>query len=248
MELVYGKELNKGLFPEGSAFCPGCMHSTINKIIGEVLTENGWIEDTIMVMPIGCACNTIRYMDVDMVRSLHGRAAAVATGVKRIRKDKIVLTYQGDGDAAAIGGLETFYAANRGEPFTAIVVNNQIYGMTGGQMSPCTLVGQESTTGERLSMHAGYPVRCAEMIGQLEAVGFAGRFAVHTPKHILQTKAAIKKAIDLQINENKYSFIEILSACPVNWHIKPEDGPKTIEERVLQVFPLGVYKDATKEV
>ena len=247
MDLIYGKELNKALFDHASGFCPGCMHPLINKILGEVLTENNWIEDTIMVMPIGCGCNTVRYMDVDMVRGLHGRAAAVATGAKRVRKDKIIITYQGDGDAAAIGGLETFYAANRGEPFTAIMVNNQIFGMTGGQMSPCTLVGQQTTTGERLAMHAGYPVHCAEMISQLPAVGFCGRFSVHTPKHILQTKAAIKKALELQINEEKYSFIEIVSACPVNWHINPENGPRTIEERVLPEFPIGVFKDCAKE-
>ncbi|HWQ51174.1 MAG TPA: thiamine pyrophosphate-dependent enzyme [Terriglobales bacterium] len=248
MELIYGKELNKAVVKGASAFCPGCMHSTANKILGEVLTENNWIEDTIMVMPIGCACNSIRYMDVDMVRGLHGRAGAVATGVKRIRKDKIVIAYQGDGDAAAIGGLETFYAANRGEPFTVIMINNQIYGMTGGQMSPCTLVGQDTETGERIDMHAGYPVKCAEMIAQLPAVGFSGRFSLHTPGHILQAKKAIKDAIELQINDGKYSFVEILSACPVNWRIKPEDGPKTIESRVLPVFPLGIFKDCRKEV
>ncbi len=247
MELIYGKELNKALLPVGSSFCPGCMHSTANKILGEVLTENNLIEDAIMVMPIGCACNTLRYMDVDMVRGLHGRDGAVATGVKRMRKDKIVITYQGDGDAAAIGGLETFYAANRGEAITVIMVNNQIYGMTGGQMSPCSLIGQESTTGERLNMHAGYPVKCAELLAQLPATGFVGRFALHTPKHIMQAKNAIKTAIELQINENKYSFIELISACPVNWGIRPEDGPKTIEERVLPVFPLGVFKDCRKE-
>lgn len=240
MKLIYSK--NSALEPVASSYCPGCMHSTATKIFTEVIAENNWIEDTILVLPIGCAVNSPTYVNLDMVQCLHGRAAAVATGIKRCRKDKIVITYQGDGDAVSIGGLESFYAANRGEPFTTIMINNQIYGMTGGQMSPTTLVGQKSSTGIRTPENFGYPVKAAEIIASLEAPGFVARCSLHTPKHILDAKKVIKKAIELQVNEKKYSFIELISACPTTWKIAPEEGPEYVEEKVLPIYPLGIFK------
>jgi 2-oxoglutarate ferredoxin oxidoreductase subunit beta len=242
MEKIYG--VPRGLRDEEVGFCPGCMHPQANKIIAEVLDENDWVGDAIIMVPVGCSLYISRYFNIDTIQSAHGRAAATAIGAKRMRKDKLVISYQGDGDAAAIGFSETFFAANRGEPISVIMINNQVYGMTGGQMSPTTLLGQRSTTtvkGRDIKA-AGYPVHMAEIIANLKAPAYVGRFSLHTPKHILQTKKAIEKAFRLQLEENKYSFIEVLSACPTNWGISPRKGPQYMEEKVIPEFPLGEFK------
>ena len=205
--------------------------------MGSAITVNG----------VGCGLNLHGVLTWDLFQCPHGRAAAVASGVKHAQRDKLVFTYQGDGDACCIGVGETFHAASRLEPFTQIMINNQIYGMTGGQTSPTTLIGQRTTTsgeGGRDPVRTGFPTRMAEVIAGLEGSAFVGRFALHTPKNILQTKKALEKAFRLQLEKNRYSFLEILSMCPTNWNIPTMQTPKYIEEKVLPVFPLGVFKDA----
>lgn len=185
------------------------------------------------------------YFEIDSIQSAHGRAAATAIGAKRMSPDNLIFTYQGDGAASAIGFLETFSAANRGEPITAIMINNQIYGMTGGQTSPTTLLGQKTVTtykGGRDPVREGYPVHMAELLASLEAPAYVARVSLHTPKHILQAEKAIEKAFRLQVEENKYSFIEILSTCPTNWGIHPRKAPEYVEKFVLSEFPLGEFK------
>ncbi len=245
MEKIYGK--SKGLLPVSSGYCPGCMHSTAHKLIAEVLEEKDLLDDVILVLPVGCSILATNYFDFDMLCSLHGRAAANAVGLKHAQKDKVILSYQGDGDASSIGLAESFYAANRGDPITVIMINNQIYGMTGGQVSPCSLVGQSTTTTPqgRDPQSIGYPVHMAEIIGSLKAPKFVGRFALHTPRHILDAKKAIAKGIDIQIHQNGYSFIELLSACPTNWGIPTDKTPQYMEEHVIPEFPLGVVRDVS---
>jgi len=232
-----------------NAFCPGCMHSTAHKIICEVLDEMNLRGKCVIVLPVGCAVNSHEYFNTDMLGCLHGRAAATAVGLKHAQKDKLIISYQGDGDAASIGLAESFYAANRGDPITVIMVNNQIYGMTGGQMSPCTLVGQKATTAihGRNPAVVGYPVHVAEMLAALTATSFVARYSLHDVKHILEAKKGIAKAFDIQLNHNGYSFIELLAACPTNWGIDPSQGPKWMVEKTIPEFPLGVFK-SLKEV
>jgi len=242
MEILYKK--SEGLRQNGSGYCPGCMHSTANKIIAELLEEKGILGKAIIVLPVGCAILSNFYFNCDILGSLHGRAAANAVGLKHAQKDKLVLSYQGDGDAASIGLAETFYAANRGEPITVIVINNQIYGMTGGQLSPCTLVGQKATTAinGRDPAVSGYPVHVPEILATLPATSYVARFALNTPKNILQAKRGISLAMDIQLRDKGYSYIELLSACPTNWGIKPELAPRYMEEYVFPVFPIGEFK------
>lgn len=242
MELVYTK--SKGLRPVSSGYCPGCMHSTAHKIIAEVLEEKGLLGKAIIVLPVGCAILATDYFNIEMLGSLHGRAAANAVGLKHTQKDKLVVTYQGDGDAASIGWAETFYTANRGEPITVIMINNQIYGMTGGQLSPCTLVGQKATTAihGRDPEVSGYPVHVPELLATLPAVHYSARFALHTPKHILQAKKGLALAMDVQLEDKGYSYVELLSACPTNWGVPTEETPKYMEEYVFPVFPVGEFK------
>jgi 2-oxoglutarate ferredoxin oxidoreductase subunit beta len=242
-KLVYG--ISEGMQQDKeNTFCPGCMHSTAHKIITEVLDELNMREKSVIVLPVGCAVNSHTYFNFDMIGCLHGRAGAVAVGLKHAQPDKLIFTYQGDGDAAGIGLNETFYAANRGDPITVIVINNQIYGMTGGQMSPCTLVGQKSTTTVkgRDPGKVGYPVHVPEILATLPATSYVARFALNNPKNILAAKSGIKKAFKLQMEKKAYSFIELLSACPTNWGISPELGPQWMEEKVFPVFPVGEFK------
>lgn len=242
MEKIYGK--SKSLMDVGSQYCPGCMHSTAHKIIAELMDEMNLREEVCMVLPVGCSILAGMYWNFDMIYSLHGRASAVATGFKRSRQNQPVIVYQGDGDAASIGIAETIYAANRGEAITVIMINNQIYGMTGGQTSPTTLIGQKTTTAiyGRDVETMGYPIKMAEVIAQLGAPKYVARVALHTPKHILQAKKAIKKGLEIQINEKGYSFIEILSACPTNWKVPTDETPEYMEKYVIPEFPLGVFK------
>ena len=240
MEKVYG--IPEGLHDQKTSFCPGCTHPTAIKILVEVLNELGIRGETVMALPIGCMLNGNGTYEIDTVQCLHGRAAAVATGFTRMNPDLITLAYQGDGDAMSIGMAESFYAANRGEKMTSIVINNQIYGMTGGQMSPTTLVDQRSTTGVRDPNLAGFPVHFPEILATLYAPGYVARAALYTPADIFKAKECLKKAIRCQIEFGKYSYIELLSFCPTNWGVAPKNCKQYCEEKVLPVFPVGEFK------
>ena len=230
-------------------YCPGCMHGLITKLIAQVIDELAIAENTICVLPVGCSTLGRNYWNLDMVSSAHGRAPAVATGIKRCRQDVFVLSYQGDGDLAAIGLSEIIHAANRGENFTTIFVNNSIYGMTGGQMAPTTLIGQKTTTTKqgRSAAMAGYPIKMCEQICQLEAPVYVARFATNSPSNIIKAKAGIKKAFMLQLEGKGFSFVEILSNCPTNWGMSPSDSLDYMEEYTIKQFPLGVFKELKEE-
>ncbi len=226
-------------------YCPGCGHSIIHRLIAEVIEELNIGEITIGVPPAGCAVLAYNYFDIDMGEAAHGRSPAVATGVKRALPDRIVFSYQGDGDIAAIGTAETIHAANRGENITVVFVNNSCYGMTGGQMAPTTLLGQETTTtpGGRVSRLHGHPIDLSEMIGLARGSVYIERTSVHSVKHILKTKKALKKAFQNQVDGKGFSLVEILSPCPTNWKLSPLDSCTRIEEEIMMVFPLKVIKD-----
>lgn len=242
MKTVYQKnELLQGEIK----FCPGCGHGIVNKLIAEVLSENGWAGKAIECLCIGCAINMTEYVNWDILACPHGRAAAVATGVSRVNKDAVVFTYQGDGDAGGIGLAETFHAASRGEGFVQIVVNNQIYGMTGGQTSCMTLVGQKTTTSGpngRDPEKTGYPTHLAEALAPIEAAGLVARCAVHSPKEIIRTKKILERAFRLQQEQHKYSYVEIVSMCPTDLHMPADKMPAYIQNTVLPVFPVGEFK------
>ena len=228
-----------------SGFCPGCMHSTINKLIGEVLDEMNLVENTVEIVGIGCGTLNLLYRQNDQAVVAHGRACAVATGFKRCSPDKLVFTYQGDGDLASIGLTETVYAANRGENITVITVNNSIYGMTGGQMAPTTLVGQKSTTSPRGRMmeDVGAPLHTIELLNTLKAPVFLARVSCNTPANIKKAKAAIKKAFQYQLEGRGFTLVEFISNCPTNWNLTPLKSLKFMEENTLKEFPLGIYRD-----
>ena len=228
-------------------YCPGCGHSIIHRLTAEVIDELGIRERTVGVPPAGCAVLAYNYFDVDMGEAPHGRALAVATGIKRARPDLVVFTYQGDGDIAAIGTAETIHAANRGERLTAIFVNNGVYGMTGGQMAPTTLIGQTTTTTQRgrAPLRDGYPLDLSQMLAVAAGSVYVARTSVASPKSILKTKKAIKKAFQVQMNDLGFALVEILSQCPTNWKLSPVDSCKWIEEEVVKSYPLGVIKDTT---
>jgi len=228
-------------------YCPGCGHGIIHRLIGEVIDELGIREKTIGVPPAGCAVLAYDYIDVDMGEAPHGRAIAVATGIKRARPDLIVFTYQGDGDIAAIGTAETIHAANRGERLSAIFVNNGVYGMTGGQMAPTTLLGQITTTtpGGRSPLRDGFPLDLSQMLAVAGGSVYIERTAVTSPKNIIRTKKAIKKAFRVQMDDLGFALVEILSQCPVNWKLSPVEACRHVEEEVVKSYPLGVIKDTT---
>ena len=230
-------------------YCPGCGHSIIHRLTAEVIDELGIRERTVGVPPAGCAVLAYNYFDVDMGEAPHGRAIAVATGIKRARPDLVVFTYQGDGDIAAIGTAETIHAANRGERLTAIFVNNGVYGMTGGQMAPTTLIGQTTTTTQRgrAPLRDGYPLDLSQMLGVAAGSVYVARTSVTSPKSILKTKKAIKKAFQVQMNDLGFALVEILSQCPTNWKLSSVDSCKRIEEEVVKTYPLGVIKDTTEK-
>jgi 2-oxoglutarate ferredoxin oxidoreductase subunit beta len=228
-------------------YCPGCGHSIIHRLVAEVIDELGIREKTVGVPPAGCAVLAYNYIDVDMGEAPHGRAVAVATGIKRSRPDLIVFTYQGDGDIAAIGTAETVHAANRGERLTVIFVNNGVYGMTGGQMAPTTLLGQTTTTtpGGRTPLRDGFPVDLSQMLAVARGSVYIERTSVTSPKNIIKTKKAVKKAFQTQIDNLGFSLVEILSPCPTNWKLSPVDSCKRIEGEVVKTYPLMVIKDTT---
>ena len=229
-------------------YCPGCHHGIIHRLVAETIDELGVQEKTILVGSIGCSVRSPEYFDVDSIGCLHGRAPATATGVKRTQPDKVVFTYQGDGDLAAIGTAEIIHAAARGENITVIFVNNAIYGMTGGQMAPTTMEGQitQTTPYGRDHLQAGNPINMAEMLGVMTGPSFITRTSVHTPKNILDTKKAIKKAFENQINGLGFSMVEVLSTCPTNWGMSPVDAGKWVGSKMIPQYPLGVFKDVTK--
>jgi 2-oxoglutarate ferredoxin oxidoreductase subunit beta len=226
-------------------YCPGCGHSILHRLVAEVLEELDIGERTIGIPPAGCAVLAYHYFDVDMGEAPHGRGAAVATGVKRVLPDRIVFSYQGDGDIAAIGTAETIHAANRGENVTVIFVNNACYGMTGGQMAPTTLIGQNSTTtpGGRDVKRDAAPIDLSEMLAIARGSVYIERTAINSPKNIRRTKRALTKAFKIQMAGLGFSLIEVLSPCPVNWKMSPVDATKWIDDTMTQTFPLKVIKD-----
>src|SRR5512136_695789 len=230
-------------------YCAGCGHSIIHRVICEVIDELGIRGITIGVPPAGCAVLAYNYFDVDMLEAPHGRGCAVATGVKRVLPDRIVFSYQGDGDLAAIGTAETLHAANRGENITVIFINNAVYGMTGGQMAPTTILGQKTTTSPvgRENTLDGYPVKVSEIFSMLPGTAYIERCTVNSPANILKTRKAIRKAFQYQIDGRGFSLIEILSPCPTNWKMTPVDSWRWIDEVMSQQFPLGVIKDVLAE-
>jgi len=225
-------------------YCPGCTHGVAHRLIAEVLDEMGLAEKTIGVAPVGCSVFAYNYFDTDFVEASHGRAPAMATGIKRLLPDRIVFTYQGDGDLASIGMAEIMHAAGRGENITVVFINNAIYGMTGGQMAPTTLPGQKTTSspnGRDVEMQ-GYPLKMCEMIATLDGAGYIVRRSLHDPKNIRLAKKAIRTAFETQVHGLGFSMVELLSTCPTNWNISPVESLKWVEEHMLPVFPLGDYK------
>ena len=226
-------------------YCPGCTHGIIHRLVAEVMDELGIEGNSVGVFPVVCSVLAYNYFECDMVGAPHGRAPAVATGVKRARPDSVVFTYQGDGDLAAIGTCETVHAAARGENITVIFVNNTIYGMTGGQMAPTTMPGQvtQTTPYGREPEIQGYPVKMCEMLSTLEGTALAQRVSVDNPAHIREAKKAIKKAFENQINKKGFSIVEVLSTCPTNWGMSPVEALERARTEMIPYFPLGVYKD-----
>ncbi|BBB93075.1 MAG TPA: thiamine pyrophosphate-dependent enzyme [Methylomusa anaerophila] len=225
-------------------YCPGCHHGIIQRLVAEVIDELGVHAKAIAVAPVGCSVLLYEYFSFDACGAAHGRAPAVATGVKRVHPDAVVFTYQGDGDLAAIGCAEIIHAAARGEKITTIYVNNAIYGMTGGQMAPTTLVGQVTTTSPygRNAETAGHPVKVAEMLATLDGAKFIARAAVNTPANMTKAKLAIKKAFEVQLNGEGFSLVELLSTCPTNWGMSPIEASKWLQDKMIPYYPLGIYK------
>ncbi|MEW5945178.1 MAG: thiamine pyrophosphate-dependent enzyme [bacterium] len=228
-------------------YCAGCGHSIAHRVIAEVIHEMGIADRTIGVPPAGCAVLAYNYFDVDMTEAPHGRGAAVATGIKRAFPEGVVFTYQGDGDLAAIGTAEIIHAANRGERITAIFINNAVYGMTGGQMAPTTLLNMRTTTSPagRDARREGYPIRVCELLAHFDGACYIERTAVNSPRNIRRTKKAVRKAFQTQIDDLGFSLVEILSPCPTNWKMKPMDAWKWIDEVMSVQYPIGVIKDTT---
>ena len=231
-------------------YCPGCTHGIIHRLVAEVIDELGIEGKTIGVAPVGCSVLAYNYFACDMVEAAHGRAPAVATGLKRSDPDNhIVFTYQGDGDLASIGTAETVHAAARNENITIIFVNNAIYGMTGGQMAPTSLPGQVTQTSPygRDTDHCGFPVKVSEMLSQLDGASYIERVAVNNVKNVRNAKKAIKKAFQNQIDKKGFSLVEVISTCPTNWGMTPEKALEWVDEKMIPYYPLGVYKDRSAE-
>ncbi len=245
MEKVYQRPY--GTMPVMSGYCPGCLHTLATKLIAEAVEALGQNDNALHVLPVGCAALGLMYWRGDMVGAAHGRAPAVATGVKRCCPERLVFTYQGDGDLAAIGLAEIIAAANRGEQFTVIFANNSTYGMTGGQMAPTTLIGQKSTTSlqGRDPQTTGYPMKMSELIAALEAPCFVARHALDNPKHIRAARKGIQKAFELQLAHKGFTFVELLTNCPTNWGMSPLDSLRFMEEHTIPAYPLGVFKDTS---
>ena len=230
-------------------YCPGCTHGIVHRLVAEVLDELGIEGQTVGIAPVGCSVFAYNYFNCDMIEAPHGRAPAVATGVKRANPDKTVFTYQGDGDLAAIGTAETVHVGARGENITVIFINNAIYGMTGGQMAPTTLLGQVTTTSPygRKKEIQGNPIRVCEMVSTLDGAAYVERVSVDCVKNVIAAKKAIKKAFEVQQQGLGLSLIEVLSTCPTNWGLTPQKALGWLRENMIEHYPLGVYKDITKE-
>ncbi len=243
MEKVYSRPY--GIMPIVSGFCPGCLHTLATKLIAQVIEELSQNENAIHVLPVGCSALNLMYWRGDMIGAAHGRAPAVATGMKRSLPDRLVFTYQGDGDLCAIGLAEIMSAANRGENFTVIFANNSTYGMTGGQMAPTSLIGQKTTTSVngRNAMTEGYPMKMCELISTLEAPVFVARYALNSPAGVNKAKKGIKKAFELQLAGKGFTFIELLTNCPTNLGCSPLKSLEYMDEYTIPFFVPGVYKD-----
>ncbi|MBE6648594.1 MAG: 2-oxoglutarate oxidoreductase [Ruminococcaceae bacterium] len=230
-------------------YCPGCTHGIVHRLVAEVIDELNIEGDTIGIAPVGCSVFAYNYFGCDCIEAPHGRAPALATGVKRALPDKYVFTYQGDGDLAAIGTCETVHSSARGENITIIFINNCVYGMTGGQMAPTTLLGQVTTTSPygRKKEIQGSPIRVCEMLSTLDGVAYAERVAVDCVKNVRAAKKAIKKAFTLQGEKKGLTIVEVLSTCPTNWGLSPEASLEWLRENSMKQYPLGVYKDVTAE-
>ena len=240
----------KGILPDTvSGFCPGCMHSTVHKIIGEAAEELGQLDNLVRVEGVGCCGLGHFYVSCDEIIAAHGRAGAVATGIKRSSPDSLVYTYQGDGDLAAIGLAETISAANRGENITVIFINNGIYGMTGGQLAPTTLIGMKSTTtpkGRDPKEH-GYPLHMCEILNQLTAPYYIERVSCDTAQNVIKARKAIKKGFRYQLEGRGYSIIEIVTSCPTNWGLDTLKSLDFLRENMFKEYPLGIYRDKGSE-
>lgn len=243
-EVVYQRPFS--LTDVHTHYCPGCTHGTAHRLVAEVLDELGVREDTILVASVGCSVFSYNYFNVDSCEAAHGRAPAMATGIKRVNPDKIVFTYQGDGDLASIGAAEILHAAGRGERITVIFINNAIYGMTGGQMAPTTLPGQVTTSSPfgRNTSTSGYPMHMAEILAGLPGTVYSVRRSLHDARHIIQAKKAIRLAFEAQMNDLGFSIVELLSSCPTNWGMKPIDALNWVKEEMIPTYPLGDYKVA----
>ncbi len=241
-QVVYSRP--QSLTDTPTHYCPGCTHGVAHRLIAEVLDEMGLREQTIGVAPVGCSVFAYNYFDCDFVEAAHGRAPAMATGIKRVLPDRIVFTYQGDGDLASIGMAEIMHVAARGENITVIFINNAIYGMTGGQMAPTTLPGQKTTSSPngRDVEQTGFPIRMAEVLATMDGTSYSVRRSLHDPKHIRQAKKAIRMAFEAQQRGLGLAMVELLSTCPTNWGLTPVQSLKFVEERMLPAFPLGDYK------
>lgn len=247
MAIVFEKP--KALADVSTHYCPGCTHGIIHRLVAEVMDEMNIEGQTIGVCPVGCSVMAYDYFNCDMIEAPHGRAPAVATGVKRAMPDRFVFTYQGDGDLAAIGTAETVHVATRGENIVVIFVNNTTYGMTGGQMAPTTLPGQITQTSPygRDPEVQGYPIRVCEMLATLDGTALAQRVAVDSVPHIREAKKAIKKAFEIQRDKKGFSIIEVLSTCPTNWGLSPVEALDRLRNEMIPYYPLGVYKDKTSD-
>jgi len=248
MAIVF--EQTKGLTDKPFHYCPGCTHGIIHRIIAEVMCEMGILEDTIGVSPVGCTYNNYEYFACDMVQAAHGRAPAVATGIKRVYPDKMVFAYQGDGDLASIGAAEILHAAARGEKISVFFVNNAIYGMTGGQMAPTTLLGQVTTTSPfgRDAAMQGYPMNVSELLSQLPGAVYIERVAVNNYKNIQTAKRAVAKSFRAQQKGLGFTMVEFLSTCPTNWGKEPVESLRWLETAMMPQYPLGIYKGKDLEV
>jgi len=242
-------EKPKALIDVSTHYCPGCTHGIIHRLVAEVIDELGIVDTTIGVAPVGCSVLAYNYFACDMFEAAHGRAPACATGIKRTNPDKVVFTYQGDGDLAAIGAAEIVHAAARGEKLTTIFVNNCIYGMTGGQMAPTTLPGQKTETSPygRNVETEGYPIRVSEMLSTLDGAYYVERVSVDTVPNVIKAKKAIKKAFENQLAGKGFSLVEVLSICPTNWGLSPLESMQWLKDNMIPYYPLGVKKDKSAE-
>jgi 2-oxoglutarate ferredoxin oxidoreductase subunit beta len=241
-EKVFGRP--RTLRSVSTHYCPGCGHGIAGRLVAEAIDHFGIREKTIGVAPVGCSVLLYNYLDIDMYEAAHGRAPAVATGCKRVHPDLTVFTYQGDGDFASIGTAEAIHAAARGEKITTIFINNAVYGMTGGQMAPTTLIGQKTTTSPlgRQPEHAGFPIKMAELLATLDGAAYIARVSVSRPKYIIQAKKAITTAFETQLKGLGYSMVEVLSQCPTDWHMTPINAAKWVEKQMIPHYPLGEFK------